>query len=417
MEAALAESNETTDAPVSPLTNNNLAVCELCGHAAHWLGEHVALEHDLGLDEYLSRFPNAELSSQDTKAVNGPEPSVPEHIFLDIKGVPFQVNLRVPQEACAPMPPHYRLPQHGQLSDEIEDTLLAMQDPWATLFIFGRGGSGKDAFGEYWSAATRTPFVERTIQPDADVEAWFFYRDFNAESTFWHEGPLLKALRDGYQPPDGGPVVPYILKLTDGDRATPRQAEFLRLLLDSSNPRIPGPLGQTYPVLPGTRIMVTANTNGAGDISGRHVSARPQDATLMERYHAVFEFPYLDWEDEKQIIRSKFPLFVREGSSAQIEVNGSVKTVDLIEQVGKVVRKIRDDIQGGKLYTDFSHRHLCWWLKHAQHRINHEGVTTDLLARSAKVWLTRIGDSRTKLEVKKIMDAHISGGVLNRKRN
>lgn len=409
---------DPTPETTSPVTKNPLAVCAICGHASHYLGEHVVTEHGLTHQEYKAVHPDADLSSVDAseKIKSGPAPRAPTDIKIDIGGVKFPVRLNVPQEATAPMPPHYRLPQHGRLAGIIEDVLLVLADSDPVIFIYGRGGTGKDALVEFISYVTRQPYAEYTIQPDADMESWFYERNFDQNSAFWEEGPLLKQLRDGYQPPDGGPRIPYLIKFTDADRATPRQAEHLRPILGSSRRWVPGPQGKMHPVLDGTKIVMTGNTNGSGDITGRFVSARAQDSTLIERYHAFFEFPYMAWEDEVEIIRSKFPQFVRECEAAEVVVNSSKKTVNMLEEVGKVVTRVRSDIEADKLYTDFSHRHLCWWLMHAERRINHRGVEPDLLARAAQVWLTRIGDRRTRMEVEKTMDALITGGVLGRKK-
>lgn len=410
---------EPTEVPMSPLTQNPLAVCAECGHSAHWLGEHVVTEHGMSHEAYLAKHPGALLASKDTSEkahASSPAPRAPTSIKMDIGGVKFPVHLNVPQEASAPMPPHYRLPQHGDLANTIEDALLVLADINPVVFFFGRGGTGKDAFPEFVSYVTRQPYAEYTIQPDADIEAWFFSRTFDNESAYWEEGPLLKQLRDGYQPPDGGKPVPYLIKFTDTDRATPRQAEHLRPILGSSRRWVQGPQGKQFPVLEGTKVVMTGNTNGAGDITGRFVSARAQDSTLIERYHAFFEFSYMEWEDEVEIVRSKFPRFVRECEAAEIMVNGAKKTVNMLEEVGKSVTRIRQDIAADKLYTDFSHRHLCWWLMHAERRINHRGVEPDLLSRSAQVWLSRIGDRRTRMEVEKTLDALITGGVLSRGR-
>ena len=404
------------DPNVSPLTGNQLALCRECGYASHWLGDHVLSAHGLTGVEYLARHPRAELESADSRAkTDRPRPRAIRQVVRTIGTVGFPMNLNVPASDCLRLPDAYRVPKHGRLAEDIEDTLLALRDR-AHTYIYGRGGAGKDALIHAVSAQARWPADSYPVAPDADIQGWFFTRSFVGGDTCWEEGPLLRQLRDGYQPPDGGPSLPYLIHIPDADRATPRQAEHFRLILDSIEGRVVGPGGKVFTLFPGTVIVMTANTNGSGDPTGRFVSARPQDATLLERLMAMFEFRWMEWEDEVEILRDKFPLFVRECEEVKLNVDGrGEKTIRMLDEVGKVTKKIRQEIYARKFFAEFSHRHLCYWLQHAERRMRHQGgPSVDLLARSAKVWLSRIGDERSKMTIIKIMDAEITGSMLGR---
>jgi hypothetical protein len=411
---------ETPLTPTSIVTGNPLVKCQECEHTDHWLGEHIPLVHGMALDAYLAKHPGASLRSSDLEDALAkpnpdrlPQPLTPPMVMFG--NVPLPVNLDVPQSACLKEPEAYRIPQCGQLAEEVEDAALAVKDG-VSLYVHGRGGSGKDALFHSMSAMCRMP-AEKYQVTDSDIQSWFFTMSFDGNGTIWKEGPLLKQLRDGYLTPSGRRV-PYLILITDWDRASPKQAEFLRLILDSIDGRVPGPEGVTYAMFPGTLIVATGNTAGGGDTMGRYVSARPMDATMMERWGASFHFTWMDWDDEVIVLREKFPLFTKACAKVPMPVKGVTTLVDLMEDVGKVTRKLRAEIHADRLYTDFSHRHLDHWLRHCERRINHVGrVEPDLLKRSAKVWLSRISDEHTRLKVIKLMDPDISGGMLEKKKD
>ena len=55
--------------------------------------------------------------------------------------------------------------------------------------------------------------------------------------------------------------------------------------------------------------MATANSIGNG--SARYSSAQVMDASILSRFDSKWEFTTLDWKDESQIIKAKFPLLAR----------------------------------------------------------------------------------------------------------
>jgi len=153
------------------------------------------------------------------------------------------------------MPDHYRVPLFGALGEDVEHALTALAFR-RSLYLWGLPGSGKDALIHAWSAMTRTPAILRQIRPGADIEGWFFSRAFDEKGTYWEEGDVLVALRDGYLS-ESGRQIPYLVLLTDFDRAEKEQAESIRLIADSIQGRVDGPGGKTYPVLPGSIVTAT----------------------------------------------------------------------------------------------------------------------------------------------------------------
>ena len=239
----------------------------------------------------------------------------------------------------------------------------------------------------------------KSVKPGTDIESWFFSRAFNEHGTYWEEGAVLPALRDGYLTTTGRRI-PYLLLISDLDRADRNQAEHLRLILDSIRGRIDGPAGKTYNILSGTMVVATGNTAGGGDERGRMISANPMDASVMERFNARFKFPWMDWEDEKEIVKAKFPVLFQACPSA-------------LEKVRDVTKNLREAILKGDLYGEFSHRGLCSFLEHAQDILKFrldlgKGVPRDLLQMAACAWIDGLPDELNQQEALKIMDPHIA---------
>jgi MoxR-like ATPase len=378
--------------------------CRICGESVpDYLEAHVTSKHQITLTAYVARFPGAPTVSDrllarfrtGTKDVHREHPSLND-LTLKIGSVNFPVNINVPLEACLPMPDHYRLPVYGDLSDDVQHALIALRFGRST-YIHGMPGSGKDGLFHAVSVMTRMPALIEQVAPGTDIESWFFSRSFNEKGTFWEEGAVLKALRDGYECPNGDRV-PYMLLVTDFDRADREQGEHLRLILDSIQGRVKGPAGRIYKVFPGTRIVVTANTAGGGDERGRMTSANPIDASLLDRFEVKIIFHMMDWRDEGEICKKKFPHLHEKHSQAW-------------PKMASVTKAIREAIKNDDLHGEFSHRGVCAILRHAEDILKANGNRVDprlmnqLMARASRVWVDGLPDESTREEAWKLLDA------------
>jgi len=376
--------------------------CAVCGHAAHWIGDHVVQAHGMTVDQYVEAHgPVASPALVAAVEADAPARRHPDltNIKVEFAGVRPRVNADVPAEACLPLPPAYRVPQHGALSMDIREAAVSLVRG-RSMYVWGLPGSGKDALFHAWSALTRTPAMIFQVEPGADVRSWFFTHEFNKEGTYWSEGELLKALRDGYRTATGR-VVPYMILITDFDRATKEQAESMRLVMDSISGRVKGPNGVTYPVLAGTQVVVTANTAGAGDSRGRCTSSNVIDASILDRFERAYEFHWMDWRDEGAIVKEKFPLLL-------------AKAGGVFDQVGKATEALRKAVQDEALYAEFSHRALCAWLGHAEDIVAvSDTVPADLLRRAFRAVADKMPDAETRAEAIRIVDPHLRGGSLD----
>jgi MoxR-like ATPase len=379
-----------------------------CPFEGHFILDHLLEAHGMTGAQYEASYPGAPTVSDDLlkrheSSKGRPRRSHPptdKELTVEFGGVSFPVNWDVPADACLPLPYEYKVPQYGNLGRDIQHAAVALRTG-RSAYVWGLPGSGKDAFYHAFSAQTRTPAAIFTVRPGEDIQGWFFVRSFNAEGTAWEEGDFLRKARDGYLTKEGRRL-PYMLVISDFDRSDRSQAEAMRLVLDSISGRIMGPAGKTYNVLPGTIVVATANTSGAGDSRGRMISANPLDASILDRFERTFEFHWMDWKDEEPICRAKFPLLVE-------------RAPDCFKMVGNATNAMRQAIANEDLYTEFSHRAVCAWLGHAQDLIlyTNEVNPKALLKKAARAVLDRMPDEETRLAARRLIDPHLAGGALD----
>lgn len=380
--------------------STNKPICRLCGFSDYLLAEHLTTTHHLSLDTYLAAYPGSPtiadvlLREDDTtERRNIRRAPPPTTLTTKIRQFTVPVNTDVDVNDCLPLPPHYQFPSKGDLAVDIDEALIAILQGRHT-YIHGLPGSGKDALIHAVCYFTRQPCLLRQVDPNTDVESWLFTRDFNEKGTRWTEQELLLGIRDGYLTKTGRRI-PYKVLITDFDRATKAQAEFLRLIIDSIQGRIRGPAGHVYSVFPGTQILVTANTAGGGDPRGRMTSVNVIDASILDRFERKFRFHWMSWEDEGPICMAKFPILAQ-------------KCPDIFKQVGNATASLRDAVYKNTLYAEFSHRAVCSWLGHAEDIIVMTGqVPKDLSRRAARAFLDGMPDEETRMAADRYIDPHI----------
>jgi MoxR-like ATPase len=378
--------------------------CALCGFQSEWLGPHIREEHGMSIEAYEAAHGGALSAPLEAALMLDAPTRVPPNLAnLDIKvefaGLRTSVNLDVPEAACLPLPPAYRIPEHGPLAADVREAAISLLRG-RSMYIHGLPGSGKDALFHAWSALTRKPARIFQVEPGVDIQSWFFSKEIGSDGTYWQEGEMLKALRDGYTTTTGRKI-PQMILITDFDRASKDQAESMRLVMDSISGRVKGPNGSMYPVLRGTQIVVTANTAGGGDSRGRMTSANVIDGSILDRFERAFEFHWMDWRDEGVIVREKYPLLLG-------------KAPEVFDQVGRATEALRKAIYDESLYTEFSHRAVCAWLGHAEDIIAVEPTTPkNLLRRAFRVVADKMSDPETRTEAVRIIDPHLKGGAFN----
>lgn len=377
--------------------------CNLCGHTSHYLVPHLMEAHGVGEGEYEGEVTSPTLDAAHEAAVKGKRRvafDAARPVTVKFAGVPLPVDVGVPADACLPLPACYAVPQHGKLADAVADVarFVGPEGRNAPIWVWGPPGVGKDAVFAALSARTRRPGIVFNVSPDVDVQGWLATRALGPNGTYWEEGDLLRALRDGYRAPDGR-VVPYIIVLSDIDRATRAQMEPLRAILDSLGGRIPAASGM-HRVLPGTLVVATANTSGSGDTSGKY-TATPVDTSIRSRFSRKVVFANMDVRDEAPLVRAKFPEL-------------AARFPDLVDTVMRATTAIRDSIEKDEIYMDFGHREVCAWVDAARvFAAYYTGKDASRVIRAGlKVILADAANEDTREALKRLVDPHLKGGAV-----
>lgn len=359
------------------------------------------------LDEYLEKFPDAQVASKAiierarmADEVQGirerRHPPSPDALSIDFAGVRMPMNSDVATTDCLKLPRSYLIPEHGELAADVAEAAIILKGR-SPLWIHGPPGCGKDAFVHAFSYMTHTPAVALQIDPNTNIKSWFHRRAFGRHGkTYDEEGRLLKALRDGYTTMTGRRI-PYLILISDFDRADPDQMEGLRSCIESIGGRVQGAKGEFYDVLEGTRFVFTANSVGGGDEFGRCITSKPVDASFMDRLSAI-RFHWLAWKDEEKILRDKFPLFCD-------------RLGNWMNKIKDVTKTLREKINNEEIDIEFSHRSLEKWFSHAEKIIefgNHSDLPRKVISRGARVgFLDSIKDRATLEEVVTILRTSI----------
>lgn len=381
-----------------------MVACTVCGHKAHYLVPHLMEAHGMSEDTYSGSVTSPELDSAYDAHSKGRKrtPYNPaDGVSVTFGKVQLPVSTDVPAEACQPLPPGYAVPQYGKLAEDVRRVVVRVKEGNSRpIWVWGPPGTGKDAVFQALSARTRRPCVVFNIAPDVDIAGWIMSRAFSAQGTYWEEGPLLKALRDGYTTPSGRKV-PYLVVLSDIDRAARSQMEPLRAILDSLGGRVQAPNGM-HKVLPGTLVVATANTAGGGDTTGRY-TANPVDTSVLDRFTFCVQFHDMDPRDEEPILRSKYPALCS-------------RFPDVLPAVMKATTAIRDAIAKQDIYIDFGHRSVSNWMDATNAEATCAPKLTDgmkALRSGLQDILSKCPNDDTREAVKRLVDPHIKGGAVD----
>jgi cobaltochelatase CobS len=163
------------------------------------------------------------------------------------------------------------------------------------LWLYGPHGAGKTSLIRQMAAVFGQPVLFDNGDPEAEKS------DFNAVmgvaegNTCTVYSALAQAIKNGWW---------YVLN--EADLIRPGVLTSLNTLLDDSECIVIPHSGEVITPAPGFRLIVTANSVGRGDITGKHQVFR-QNRALMDRFFKM-SVDYAPPAIEKEILLAHFPL-------------------------------------------------------------------------------------------------------------
>lgn len=206
------------------------------------------------------------------------------------------------------------------------------------LYLTGATGTGKTSVVEQYHARLNMPCISYTCGGSTEYQELVGQWCLVKGDTVWMDGPLTKAMRNG-----------YTLILNEVDLVDPSELANLNGVLEGSPLVINQLGGEVVEAHESFRLVVTANSNGGGDTSGMYSGVMRQNLAFMDRF-VVVQVDYMNPEVEVGILRKVTP---------DIPVVIAEKMVELANKVRKVFSG--ETIDDTQLSVTFSTRTLIRW--------------------------------------------------------
>lgn len=241
------------------------------------------------------------------------------------------------------------------------------------FFMFGPTGCGKSTFARQVCNRLNLPMYRLTIHEETMIDEIFGHYVLVPNGTEFRYGPgTLAALNGG------------VLLLEEFSRGDPvRMVGLNGLLEDCTKPFVIPANGEVIQPAAGFRIMLTDNTNLAGDESGGYNTANIHDVSIPDRIGMAVEFGYpVDEERERvaEVLQSKMDdqslKYWLDQEGVKVSVGQGVKQggavtrdefIDAICKVRDMVRKQSRDggnDQHNALERGISARTLIRWVSY-----------------------------------------------------
>lgn len=336
--------------------------CEEEGHDSevHFLKNHLDLAHDgMTLQEYLEEFPKAKIASDEVWEIFNKEAPTRvgtqkfENIVrvgsIEMEATDGEVEYTFARPNC------YTYPKQGDAASAIERMARSVKYGRST-FIYGAAGTGKSSSIRALAHDLNREASHYPMRDGLDPELYLgkeavVVDEASGQSiTQFQEGKLLKDLK-GRIGKDGVRRGVVIL-IDDFDRAVAQYHEVFRHILEDNAQNVFIPeLGVNVNVHPDTIIIATANSNGRGDNTGYYASVEEMDESILDRFDRAIEYHFLEEEEEKEILRKKFPYVA------------DVADPEVFDIAMAVAGDIRAMIKANEIFASFSHRRLVQWMQ------------------------------------------------------
>lgn len=392
------------------MTKIRCLLCEKEGEQTHhhYIGEHLKTFHGTDMESYLQEFGrSAPIASNDVwetflgQCPDERKGSKRYEDDLNILNINLQKREGKPIE-MVPRPEGYRYPQEGKASKAAQRVVRAFKYR-RSIYLYGPAGTGKSALIRALSHDLNCEFSYYPMREGLDPELYLGKEavivdpESGQNITKYIEGKLLRDLR-GRKGKDGKRYGVVIL-IDDFDRAPAEYHEVLRHVLESNTNTIFIPELRTHvKVHPDTQIIATANSAGRGDMTGFYASVQELDESILDRFDRPVEYHFLEPDEEKAILKNKFPTLAKEAPG-------------YFDKVISVTEAIRELIFNQDIFVSFSHRRLVQWMQSATELYWENGnkVYKGMLRNAARDWLEWYDQTTRDKVINRVLDTHVPG--------
>lgn len=157
------------------------------------------------------------------------------------------------------------------------------------VFISGTSGCGKTVLVEQVCADLKRECIRVNFSTETDITDLIGSNTLEDGNVYFKEGPVLECLENG-----------YILLLDEIDRCNPNNVLILNGILEGRGYYNPKTKKYTK-AKEGFNVIVTANSKGMGDESGKYLS-QILDSAFLERFVITVDQPFPPEKVEKKIL-------------------------------------------------------------------------------------------------------------------
>ena len=383
-------------------------LCEKKGESTyhHYLGTHLKKFHKIDIEEYLAVFgkntPTGSNELWEEYLKRCPEERKGSKRFagqINILGISLRASDGDVSDKFN-RPNQYRYPEVGTARDAAKRVVRAFKYK-RNLFIYGPAGTGKSAIIRALCHDLNIESSHYPMREGLDPELYLGKEAVVVDEatgqniTKFIEGKLLKDLK-GRVGVDGVTRGVCIL-IDDIDRAPAEYHEILRHVLEDNAQNVFIPeLGVTVNVHPDTRIIATANSAGRGDMTGYYSSVQEMDESVLDRFERVVEYHFMEKEEEKGILKNKFP------ELDKCDPN-------IFNKVMSVADQIRELISNREIFASFSHRRIVQWLQSVEELYYENGCETykGILNEAAQDWIEWYDQATRDRVVDRVKDINL----------
>lgn len=244
----------------------------------------------------------------------------------------------------------------------------------SNIWAGGEKGTGKTETARQFAARTGRPYFRVNFQKFTMLEDICGSTGLTNGSTEFKPGVLLQAW-----------VTPYaVINLDELTLADPGVLGFLNGLLEPKSAITYG--GQVWRRAPGVIVVVSDNTVGSGDSTGRYSGTRQQSAALVDRFGIIAHYDYLTRAQEIEAVCNH---------------TGCAK--DLAEHVLKAISQARAKVSTGEIIDAPSIRSVIAFIKALKFMPVVDAWNATIAARQP---------AESAVALKAIFEANINGSVI-----